>query len=171
MEPANFKPSNPNVCDLIMNWSLPVAEFKKKYCGKLINKGCYRTVYELKKNPNYVVKIERDMLHGTFANVTEWRNYIDYKEWDYLGPWLAPCEGISTDGKILIQKRVYHKKRKDYPKYIPAIFSDLKLANFGWIDDHFVCCDYSYFPIYSIAIGKSKMKYAKWWGTLKNLKK
>lgn len=68
----------------------------------------------------------------------------------------------------MIQKRVEHRKRKDYPKYIPAVFTDTKLKNFGWIGDRFVCCDYSYLPF---TLGKYKMKYAKWWGSLKKQNK
>lgn len=133
-------------------------------CGEKIGEGLYRDVYVLKQNPKYVVKVETDPSRTTFANVTEWRNYINNKDWTFLEKWLASCEAINETGQILIQERVSWdgKKRKDYPKYIPSIFTDLKLKNFGWIGDRFVCCDYSMF-----VLGQVKMKYAKWWGTLK----
>jgi len=149
---------------------LTTSEIRKNVCGSLIGKGTYRDVYELKSNPDYVVKIERSMRNAMFCNVTEWRNYINNREWTWFEQWLAPCEMISQSGQILIQRRVSHKRRKDYPKYIPAVFTDLKLANFGWIGEQFVCCDYSFIPFYFIKVGKSKMKYAKWWGSLKHLK-
>lgn len=168
MESANFKP--PIVIDVLSHPGLSVRQLRVKICGKVIGKGMYRTVYELKRDPDYVVKIERDPSRGTFANVTEWRNYINNKDWNYLKDWLAPCIGINETGQVLIQQRIRHGRRKDYPKYVPAIFTDLKLSNFGWIGDKFVCCDYSYFTPYIITAGKSKMKYAKWWGTLKHLK-
>jgi hypothetical protein len=139
-----------------------IVQLKKRICGKQIGVGLYRDVYVLKSNPNYVVKIERDMSTATFANVTEWRNYINNKEWKWFAEWLAPCEMINTNGQVLIQRRVEHRKREDYPKYIPGVFTDLKLQNFGWIGDRFVCCDYSFIPFFFIKVGKSKMKYAKW---------
>ena len=147
--------------------NISIKELKKKLCGELIGVGLYRDVYVLKQDSNYVVKIERDMSHGTFANATEWRHYINNREWDWFEQWLAPCELITETGQLLIQRRIEHRKRKDYPKYIPAIFTDTKLSNFGWIGDRFVCCDYSFIPFYFIKVGKSKMKRAKWWGTLK----
>lgn len=147
-----------------------INQIKKRLCGDLIGQGLYRDVYVLKQYPDFVVKIEVDMSKGTFANVTEWRNYINNKEWKWFSKWLAPCVLIDTTGKVLIQKRVRHRRRKDYPKYLPALFTDLKLSNFGWIGDNFVCCDYSFFPIYFLKVGSSKMKVAKWWGSLKIVK-
>jgi hypothetical protein len=143
-----------------------VNQIVKLLCGELIGKGVYRDVYVLKQNPDYVVKIEREPDYGQFANVTEWRNYINYKEWKFLAEWLAPCELINETGQILIQARINWdgKRRKDYSKEIPSVFTDTKLKNFGWLGDKFVCCDYSFFCIYP---GKSSMKKPKWWGTLK----
>lgn len=141
-----------------------IAQIIKFNCGEKIGEGVHRDVYELKTNPEYVVKIERDPSTGDFANVTEWRNYINNKDWKFLGQWLAPCELINETGQVMIQRRVEHRRRKDYPKYIPSVFTDLKLRNFGWIGDRFVCCDYSFMPF---TLGKNKMKYVKWWGTLK----
>lgn len=140
----------------------------KSICGKQIGTGLYRDVYLLKQDNNYVVKIERDMSTGTFANATEWRNYINNKEWSYIKDWLAPIELINQTSQVLVQRRVSleGKKCKDFPKYIPALFTDLKRKNFGWIGDKFVCCDYSFFVSVIINKGKNKLKYAKWWGNL-----
>lgn len=135
----------------------------KSVCGELIGRGLYRDVYVLKQNPKYVVKIERDPTTATFANVTEWRNYINNKGWDFLAEWLAPCEMINETGQVMIQRRVEHRKRKDYPTHVPIFFTDLKLTNFGWIGEQFVCCDYSFLILAAVAKGKNKMKYAKWW--------
>ncbi len=131
-------------------------------CGEFIGKGVYRDVYVLKQNPNYVVKIERNPCNGVFSNVTEWRNYQNNKEWEWLSEWLAPCEMINETGQILIQHRIHHKEKNFYPKYIPSIFTDLKYKNFGWIKDRFVCCDYAFIPIFTIRKGESKMKRVKW---------
>lgn len=147
-----------------------VNQVVRKLCGELLGKGLYRDVYVFKQFPDCVIKIERDMNTGIFANVAEWRNYNNNYGWDFLGKWLAPCVTINQTGQVMVQERVNWdgKKRKDYPKYIPAMLTDLKLKNFGWIKDQFVCCDYSYMPVCVININtKARMKYAKWWGTLK----
>lgn len=131
----------------------------KSICGEKIGSGLYRDVYVLKQNPKYVVKIERDMSTGVFANATEWRNYIDNLEWNWFSKWLAPCEMITETGQVLIQQRVcFHKERKFYPNHIPALFTDIKVGNFGWIADRFVCCDYS-FLLNKVG---NKMRTAKW---------
>ncbi|WP_287059492.1 hypothetical protein, partial [Algoriphagus sp.] len=49
-----------------------IPQIIEKICGELIGKGTYRDVYELKANPRYVVKIERDMSTGRFCNATEY---------------------------------------------------------------------------------------------------
>lgn len=142
-----------------------VRQIKRSICGEKIGCGMYRDTYLLKSNPDYVVKIERNMSKAAFCNVTEWRNYIENREWKWLAEWLAPCEMISIDGIVLIQQRVRYKTRKDYPKHIPACFTDMKLDNFGWIGDKFVCCDYATLLFYCGQ--RNKMRYAKWFGTLK----
>lgn len=140
----------------------------KNLCGEFLGSGLNRDVYVCKVDPNYVVKIEGRNGYGAFANATEWRHYCDNAEWKFLEQWLAPCLFINETGNILIQRRVDQSRpRKDYPKYIPALFTDLKLTNFGWIGDRFVCCDYSFFLIHT---NGKKMKYAKWTGLLKKNK-
>lgn len=133
----------------------------KALCGEMIGKGANREVFVLKQNPNYVVKVEVNPSRGSFANVMEWRNYIDYSYVTGFCNYLAPCELITETGQVLIQRRIEFKKRKDYPKYVPAVFTDLKLQNFGWIGNQFVCCDYSFLLL--LGTDHKKMKYAKWW--------
>lgn len=142
-----------------------IRAIEKNICGDLIGQGCYRDVYVLKQNPDYVVKIERDPSKGAFANVLEYRNWMDNKEWKTMAKFLAPCLLINETGQVLIQRRISRdgKCKKDYPKEIPIFFTDLKYKNFGWIGDQFVCCDYSFFRL-----GDLKMSKAKWWGTIKN---
>lgn len=151
------------ICNLLKGKS--VSKIKRSVCGPLIGTGLYRDVYVLKQFPDYVVKIERNPSKGMFENVMEWRNYIQHHSWKFLGPWLAQCVTINKTGEVLIQRRVNWegKRRKDYPKYIPAFFTDLKLKNFGWVGDKFVCCDYA-FLVLGVPV---KNKYAKWWGSLK----
>lgn len=138
----------------------PIKEIKKLICGELLGSGVDRSVYILKQNENYVVKFERNMKNGSFANACEWRNFIDNQE-TWLAKYLAPCVMITESSQFLIQKRAYHKRRKEYPKYIPVVFTDLKLTNFGWIDDQFVCVDYVFFR--NTGCNNNKYRYAKWW--------
>lgn len=88
----------------------------KLICGEKLGSGLNRDVYILKQNENFVVKIERDMSKSSFANACEWRNYIDNREWKWLSKWLAPCELINTYGDVLIQSRIYHPEKREYPK-------------------------------------------------------
>lgn len=133
-------------------------DFRKAFCGKLIDWGCFRSVYVLKSDPEYVVKIERKLAAG-FCNAQEWSNYGMYGPWDALGPFLAPCLLISGDSQILIQRRITARPRNEYPKTIPNVFTDNKYENWGWIGNDFVCCDYP-----TLIIGmKFGMKRAKWW--------
>jgi len=142
---------------------------RKNICGEQIGHGLYRDVYELKFDPRYVVKIEVDMSQAVFANATEWRNYINNKEWKWFEQWLAPCMLISETGQWMIQRRVNwkNKTKKDYPKEIPSMFTDTKYDNFGWIGNRLVCCDYSYIPF---TLPKTQTKRAKWWGDSANIK-
>src|SRR5687768_14078137 len=114
-QPEMTKKEYKAVSELLQNRS--VNYVRKRICGELLGKGMYRDVFVLKAYPSYVVKIERNMSIGNFANAMEWRNFINNQEWTQLGPWLAPCEFINQTGTILIQERVYSdgKKRKDYP--------------------------------------------------------
>lgn len=124
-----------------------VKQVVKSICGEKLSHGCYRDVYVLKSNPDYVIKIERDMTKAMFANVTEWRNYIENKDWEKFGHWLAPCEMINETGQIMIQRRVERwvdNPKKRFPGKIPSLFSDRKKNNFGWIGDQLVCFDYSW---------------------------
>lgn len=124
-----------------------VKQFIKKFCGEKIGEGCYRDVYIFKPDDRYVVKIEKDPSEARFANVTEWRNWIENKEWVQFSKYLAPCEAINETGQILVQRRVTRHiddDTKKFPKKIPSLFTDLKYFNFGWIGDQFVCYDYSF---------------------------
>ena len=132
----------------------------KDICGKKVSSGTYRDVYEVKGSKRYVIKVERNMSEGQFANVTEWRNYIDNKDWYLLKRYLVPCCAINETGQVLIQRRVSQKGMtlKDMPKKIPNLFTDTKIENWGLIDGEFVCCDYSF-----LRNVEFKMVKPKWW--------
>jgi len=133
---------------------------RKDVAGKLIDYGVHRDVYECKVDSRFVVKIERDMSTGDFANVCEWRNWINNKDWKDLAKWLAPCEIISEDGKLLIQRRVNFYKNRKYPERIPTIFTDLKKENYGWIGKQLVCVDYAFFRM---DFNDLRLRKVAWW--------
>ena len=137
-----------------------VAQVKKQLCGELLGSGVYRDVYVFKQSPQHVIKIERDMSTANFTNVTEWRNYIDLREWKSFSKYLAPCEAISQTGQILVQQRIRHGQKNEYPKQIPAYFTDIKRSNYGWIGTQFVCCDYP--MLLSVTKSKNPQKKVNW---------
>lgn len=143
----------------ILNTSKTVQRCIKNLGGELIGSGLYRDVYSIKGTNRYVLKVERDMTQSAFCNATEFRNYIDNREWKNLSQWLAPCHIINENGNVMIQSRVKHKDPKFYPKQIPNVFTDTKYTNFGWIGKRFVACDYPVFIQTSL-----RMKKCSWWG-------
>lgn len=137
-------------------------EIIKKVCGTRIATGTYRYVYEIKDFPDWVIKIERFPNLYMFCNVCEFRNYINHKNWDNFGEYLAPCEMINITGSVMVQRKVEFRPMDQYPDKIPSLFTDTKYQNFGWIGDQFVCCDYPF-----LLLGeKLRMKRALWWNEL-----
>lgn len=122
---------------------LPISKIIKKFAGEQLGCGGYRDVYVLKDAPRYVIKIERDMTTANFCNACEWRNYINHRG-TRIEKYFAPCYGINEAATFLIQGRLTKMSddKKDFPKRIPALFTDTHIGNFGWIKDQFVSCDY-----------------------------
>lgn len=140
-------------------------QIKKAICGEYISSGIHRDVYVMKTNPRYVVKIENPeptcahWTPGTFANVTEWRNYLNHKDWPPFASAVAPCVAINETGTVLIQRRIRKHAKKHYPPLVLSLFTDIKYDNFGWIGKRFVCCDYPFIPL---SLPHKKFKKAKW---------
>lgn len=107
--------------------------------GEKVGAGHSRRVYINDLNPRQVVKVD---MTSNFNNVMEWKIWENVKETG-LAKWLAPCDFISPGGDILIQRRTYQPKK--FPDWIPSIFTDLKLTNFGVLpgSDQLVCHDYA----------------------------
>ena len=136
---------------------------RRDVLGEFLAEGIHRRVYVCKIDPRYVVKIEPSMIAGDFANVMEWRFWIDNKEWKDLSKWLAPCEIISQDGRILIQRRVQFYMSREYPERIPSLFTDLKKGNYGWIGKQLVCCDYPFTLMNNHSLRLKKIKWIESW--------
>lgn len=129
-------------------------------CGELLGRGLNRDVYVCKHNPNYVVKIQRTV---NFDNIIEWEIWGFLWHTDWYRRWFADCITITESGLILVQKRVTHGIRKDYPKKVPKFFTDFKIQNYGWIGDQFVCCDYSNVLGMLTGFMTKDLRTAKWW--------
>lgn len=148
--------------DQIFNQLNPTDDIQtiiSKICGEKLGSGTYRDVYELKDNPRYVVKIERDMSTGRFCNATEYVNWCDLRFWDFIEPWLCPCVRITETSQVLIQKRAKPIECIDkLPKEVPAIFTDLKRSNWGILNKRPVLLDYPYL-VFSYS---KRMRTPKW---------
>lgn len=108
--------------------------------GDPLGSGCYRKVFVWGKE--YVVKYERTA--GAFSNAAEMRLWRDVRD-GKLAKFFAPCLSISPNGQWLIQARTKPctlAQLKRAHKRVPAIFTDLKPANWGWFKGKLVCHDY-----------------------------
>lgn len=112
-------------------------------CGEKLGEGIHRTVYECRVRPDLVVKVESDE-HRYFANVFEDKFWVDHQFYEPIAKWLAPCEYLSPDARILLQRRCRPLHDSDVlPDKIPAFLTDVKRSNFGWLDGRLVCMDYA----------------------------
>lgn len=116
-------------------------------CGELLGSGIHRKVFECRIRPDLVVKVEDNSpkyAWRAFANVHEMTFWEDHTMFEPVRRWLAPCEWMSQDGLILLQKRVSPLPRDyDLPKQMPTFLTDLKPANYGLYEGRLVCVDYS----------------------------
>lgn len=128
-------------------------------CGEKLGDGIHREVYVCRTATDLVVKVEKYLDYRSFANVTENTLWRDWEHAPKVAKWLAPCQYLSPDGRILLQRRAKPVRDDDQlPDKIPAFLTDVKRENFGWIDGQLVCIDYAY----HITRLNMNMKAAKW---------
>ena len=136
-------------------------DLKELLLGKALGIGIHRKVAVYKLDPTLAIKCAIECPN---INVLEEEVWQTVKETN-IAKWFAPCVDISPCGMFLLQKRVEHRPRKEYPKMIPVFFTDTKYSNYGWLNGQFVCCDYASTISTSMAHKWSgKMKKANWWG-------
>lgn len=125
-------------------------------CGDKLGSGIHRQVFSCRLRPELVVKVEN----------AEWRyfaNVYEQRIWDTapkeVRKWLAPCEYLSPDGRILLQRRC-DPVPIDYklPKMLPKCFSDIKISNFGILNGSLVCLDYAILG-YTTPMGLKKVDW------------
>lgn len=128
-------------------------------CGSLIGEGIHRKVFECKLRPELVVKVEYNTGYRDFANVKEMAFWDDNQFYKPVAKWLAPCEFLSPDGRLLLQRRADPvPSAYELPARIPGFLTDLKRENFGILDGALVCLDYSM----AINSPSVKLKRAEW---------
>lgn len=134
-------------------------DFFELMVGPEVGRGAYRTVYRHSLNPDYVIKIE-DAAHS-FHNIQEWDVWERVKYTKHA-KWFAPCEHISPNGAVLIQK--FAKNIEDdslLPDKIPIFLTDISKRNFGIIDNQIVCRDYGLNLLMEKGM-TSKLKKVNW---------
>jgi hypothetical protein len=109
--------------------------------GSRLGGGASRAVYEFDLMPRTVIKITTDPA----SNMNEWELWKAVKKVPVYAKWFAPCLYISPTGHFLLQKKVRKiTKRDKLPKTLPALFTDVKTSNWGFIGKQLVCHDYQH---------------------------
>ena len=112
--------------------------------GKKLGGGVSRVVYDAMLNDKYVLKFEYG---STFQNIMEWEIWSAVEKDDSVGSakhWLAPCQSISANGLILVQRKTIPMRPEEMPEKIPRWMCDPKLGNWGLLDGKPVLHDYGY---------------------------
>lgn len=131
------------------------------FCGDKLGEGCYRTVFAHQFDAKQVIK--KDNMRN-FSNVNEFQMWQELEETP-LAKWLAPCYGLSGYGVWLLQARTEPLQLAQLPAEVPAIFSDLKLSNWGMFEGRPVCHDYGNTMLYRLARKHgARLTKAEWRG-------
>lgn len=126
----------------------------------LIGSGAYRHVYGLAGRPDCVLKVEYGQgTHSQFHNVAEWHTWCEVEQTQWA-KWFAPCVSIDGVGVSMVQRRT--QPLTEWPQAIresglPALFTDVKLANWGLLDGRAVCHDYGYNSLMPRGLRRVKM--------------
>lgn len=128
--------------DLFKNDYLLLGEFIDFFCGRNLGEGQSRIVYDYNPDKKYVIKIDKSKW---FNNIEEYELYtLLKKEHPKSAEFLAPVYQISQGGKIMLQRKTTPiKDFKHFPKKIPAFLSDVKIQNWGILNNKLVCHDYA----------------------------
>jgi hypothetical protein len=131
------------------------------FVGNLLGDGSYRRVYDMRHEPEHVLKIQYGPGHH---NAMEWEIWQAVKgtKWER---WFAPCVRIDSWGSALIMKKAtVFENEPDFlekVKRVPTFFDDVRWTNWGMIDGRPVCIDYGY----------THLLRAGLWGTTPGLKR
>lgn len=138
--------------------ALTAYELKSLMFGAEIGMGASRKVYASTFDERIVIKYEFDY---TYQNVIEWETWHRVKTTN-MAQWFAPCYHLSTGGVYLTMARVTPLPNDRRPTKLPAIFSDVKMGNFGLYEDRVVCCDYGTILEHVFTGSPTKLVKPKW---------
>lgn len=113
--------------------------------GNVLGQGVHRKVFACRFRPDLVIKVEDngDLEHRSFMNVKEMDFWSYWSEYEPVKKWLAPCEYLSPDGRLMAQRRVDPiPQGYKMPDKLPAFLTDHKESNFGLLEGRLVCVDY-----------------------------
>lgn len=128
-------------------------------CGEELGNGAYRTVYAHCLDKTKVVKHDNG---SNWSNINEFQIWSEYQDTP-LADWLAPVHFISARGLWLIQARTTPIPIGKYPKKVPAIFADLRPANWGMYKGRPVCHDYGNHSVFTLAKKPGSVLQAVTW--------
>lgn len=112
--------------------------------GEPVGRGTSRNVFQSRFNARQVIKVEIEKDWRTFENVREWYFWNDWQHASKVAEWLAPCEMISPDGRILVQAKCDPlPSNYELPAKLPNFLTDTKRSNYGLLNGKFVCLDYA----------------------------
>lgn len=113
-------------------------------CHGQLGEGIHRKVFACRIRDDFVVKVEDGAEWRNFANVREMQFWCDWQHHEPVARWLAPCEFLSPDGRVLLQRRCEPiPSGYELPATLPAFLTDVKRENFGLLDGRLVCVDYA----------------------------
>lgn len=143
---------------------LVVNDLVKSMLGAELGRGIYRVVYECAPNRDVVLKIATTDAGENFSNAQEFQVW-QRMESTTFAKWFAPVLDISPSGYVLAQKRTkpvtIEDLRAKLPR-VPAFFTDLKVANWGWLNGAIVCHDYANHLLIERGMTRA-MRKADWW--------
>jgi hypothetical protein len=109
-------------------------------CGKKLDEGSTRIVYQHALLEDRVVKIEYNGLHYCNANEAQIWAALKYTP---LAKWLAPIYLVSPYGRCIIQAKCPPLPPNMLPAKVPAfLHNDLKPMNWGLFEGRAVCFDF-----------------------------
>ncbi len=113
-------------------------------CGDKLGSGIHRDVFQCRLRPDLVVKVEIEEAWRLFPNVKEQRFWDENQRYKKVADWLAPCEYLSPDGRVLLQKKCDPLPTSyKLPGKLPTFLTDIKRDNFALLDGRLVCVDYA----------------------------
>lgn len=145
--------------EAILKRKIVSLEFADFFLGKYLGSGVSRHVFEYALDTSYVIKIDVSNYNANAMEHAIWET-VEYVP--KLAQWFAPVKRMSTNARIMMQKKAdVNKDLALYPKSVPAFFTDIKDSNYGFIKGKFVCVDYASTLLLDL-VDNYKMKKVNW---------